>query len=141
MDIFSKEKRSIIMSAIKSKDTKPELLVFEILTKNFKIKFIKNYAKLPGKPDFVNKRYKIVIFVHGCFWHNHHCKKGNSRPKTNTDFWTKKILENKKRDRKNSKSIRKLGWSVITIWECQIKKPQQLIKILSKKLEKAKTIV
>ena len=76
--------------------------------------------KLPGKPDLVFKRFKKVIFVHGCFWHKHNCRFGRVKPKTNADFWEKKRNGNRERDRKNIRKLKSIGWEVLVIWECQI---------------------
>ena len=99
-DIFSQTKRSDIMSKISSKDTKPEILVRKFLfSKGFRYRI--NVKTLPGKPDIVLPKYKTIIFVNGCFWHGHNCKKGKL-PSSNTDFWKEKISNNKSRDAKNS---------------------------------------
>lgn len=117
-DIFSQTKRSDIMSKISSKDTKPEILVRKFLfSKGFRYRI--NVKTLPGKPDIVLPKYKTIIFVNGCFWHGHNCKKGKL-PSSNTDFWKEKISNNKSRDAKNSDLLVKLGWKVIIIWQCEI---------------------
>jgi DNA mismatch endonuclease (patch repair protein) len=119
-DVHSKETRSYNMSRIRSKDTKPELLVRRFLHKNgFRYRL---YVKdLPGKPDIVLPKYKVVIFIHGCFWHGHEgCKKA-VLPKTRTDWWQAKIVSNTKNDFKASGLLEDLGWKVITIWQCQLK--------------------
>ena len=119
-DIFSQTKRSDIMSKISSKDTKPEILVRKFLfSKGFRYRI--NVKTLPGKPDIVLPKYKTIIFVNGCFWHGHNCKKGKL-PSSNTDFWKEKISNNKSRDAKNSDLLVKLGWKVIIIWQCEISK-------------------
>ena len=106
-DIFSQTKRSDIMSKISSKDTKPEILVRKFLfSKGFRYRI--NVKTLPGKPDIVLPKYKTIIFVNGCFWHGHNCKKGKL-PSSNTDFWKEKISNNKSRDAKNSDLLVKLG--------------------------------
>ena len=106
------------MSKISSKDTKPEILVRKFLfSKGFRYRI--NVKTLPGKPDIVLPKYKTVIFINGCFWHGHNCKKGKL-PSSNIDFWRKKISNNKSRDDKNSDLLIKLGWKVIIIWQCEI---------------------
>ena len=125
-----------IMSAIKSKDTKPELLLRKALWK-YGIRYRVNYKKLPGKPDIVITKYKIAIFCDGDFWHGHNCKKGKL-PSSNIDFWRGKISNNKLRDDKNSDLLIKLGWKVIIIWQCEISKIDNRIKILNKLLEDIK---
>jgi len=119
-DVFPPEKRSAIMRAVKSKDTKPELSLRKAL---FALGYCYrlNVKTLPGKPDLVFPKYRTVIFVHGCFWHGHSCKRGRRVPKTNRAYWTEKIARNKARDRKNTVALKSLGWRVITVWECKIK--------------------
>ena len=117
-DIFSSEKRSNIMSKISGKNTKPEILIRKFLfSKGFRYRI--NVKALPGKPDIVLPKYTTVIFVNGCFWHGHTCKKGRI-PSSNTDFWKEKILNNKLRDKKNLDLLTELGWKVIIIWLCEI---------------------
>lgn len=117
-DIFSPPKRSDIMSKIRGKNTKPEILVRKFLFSQG-LRYRLNVKTLPGKPDIVLPKYKTVIFINGCFWHGHTCKKGQI-PSTNIDFWKEKILSNKSRDDKNAMLLTKLGWNVITIWQCEI---------------------
>ena len=117
-DIFSSQKRSNIMSKIGGKNTNPEILVRKFLfSQGFRYRI--NVKTLPGKPDIVLPKYKIVIFVNGCFWHGHNCKKGKL-PSSNIDFWKEKISNNKSRDNKNTDLLVKLGWKVIIIWQCEI---------------------
>ena len=135
-DIFSSQKRSDIMSKISGKNTKPEILVRKFLfSKGFRYRI--NVKTLPGKPDIVLPKYKTVIFINGCFWHGHNCKKGKL-PSSNIDFWKEKISNNKSRDDKNSDLLVKLGWKVIIIWQCEISKIDNRIKILNKLLEDIK---
>ena len=135
-DIFSLQKRSAIMSKIGGKNTKPEILVRKfIFSKGFRYRI--NVKTLPGKPDIVLPKYKTIIFVNGCFWHGHNCKKGKL-PSSNTDFWKEKISNNKSRDAKNSDLLVKLGWKVIIIWQCEISKIDNRTKILNKLLEDIK---
>lgn len=117
-DIYSKSKRSDIMSKISGKETKPEILVRKYLfSKGFR--FRKNVKELPGKPDIVLPKYKTVIFIHGCFWHGHTCKRGKL-PQTNYQFWQKKIEKNIERDNRNTNELEVKGWNVIIIWQCEI---------------------
>jgi len=128
-DIFSKKKRSQIMSANRSKNTLPELAVRSFLRKA-KIGYSTHAKKLPGKPDIILKNENIAIFVHGCFWHGHKsCKR---LPKSNREFWRKKIENNIKRDARVARALRNIGWSVICIWECKIRSRKFEIKILKK---------
>jgi DNA mismatch endonuclease (patch repair protein) len=119
MDNKTKEQRSNNMSAVKAKNTKPEILVRKLLySQGFRYRL--NVKNLPGSPDIVLPKYKTVIFVNGCFWHGHsNCKK-SKLPETNTDFWTKKIEDTKIRDRKKQTQLKKLGWHCIVCWECDV---------------------
>lgn len=118
MDIWSKEKRSAVMAKIKSRDTKPEWIVRRYLYSRG-YRYRKNVKGLPGTPDIVLRKYGIVIFIHGCFWHGHEVD--GHMPHSNSDFWRKKIGRNKLRDERNKAILLKMGWKVMTIWECQLK--------------------
>ena len=121
MDVHDKETRSYNMSRIKGKNTKPEELVRKFLfSQGFRYR--KNDARLPGTPDIVLPKYKTVIFVNGCFWHGHSNCKYFVVPKTNTEFWLKKIETNRQRDARKISELQSLGWRVIVLWECQLKK-------------------
>ena len=129
MDIWSKKKRSAVMAKIKGKDTKPEWIVRRYLFSRG-YRYRKNVKGLPGTPDIVLRKYGIVIFIHGCFWHGHEVD--GTMPKTNREFWKNKIEGNKLRDKRNKEKLRKMGWSVITVWECQLKsavRQQTLLEI------------
>ena len=119
-DNHTPEVRSYNMSHIRSKDTSPEEKVRKYLfAHGFRYR---KYAKtLPGKPDIVLKKYNTVIFVHGCFWHMHDCGRFHW-PTTNEDYWRPKILGNVERDRQNIEKLQALGWNVIIVWECELKK-------------------
>ena len=134
-DVFSKKKRSEIMSRIKGKNTKPELIVRSFLFSTG-YRYRLHAKNLPGKPDIVLKKYKTIIFVNGCFWHGHTNCKYAQIPKTRTNYWTTKISNNKRKDIKAAKSLRKLGWNIITIWECQLKpkKSSNTLRALEKSL-------
>ena len=129
-DDLTPQQRSYCMSRIRSKDTKPEIVVRKIahrLGYRFRL-----YRKdLPGKPDLVFPKLKKVIFVHGCFWHKHRCKFGRVKPSTNLEYWGNKRNGNVKRDRRHSMELRNLGWSVLIIWECQTKNIDKLTEIIS----------
>lgn len=115
------EQRRYNMQQVRSKNTKPEIIVRKILfSKGFRYRL--HSKKLPGKPDIVLKKYKTAIFVHGCFWHGHNYCKYAKTPVTNFEFWQEKILLNKKRDKMNTIDLLKLGWKVIVIWECELNK-------------------
>lgn len=137
-DTFTVEKRSWVMSRIKSENTKPEIKVRSFLHR-LGFRFSLRNARLPGKPDIILKKYKTAVFVHGCFWHMcPHCK-GGRLPKSNLAYWEEKLFNNKKRDQKSIESLLDLGWKVLVIWECQTTKENTLIKSL-KPLLKAKSI-
>lgn len=108
------------MSAIRGKNTKPEIVVRKFLFgRGFRYRL--NHPRLPGHPDIVLRKYRTVIFVNGCFWHGHDNCKYYRLPKTNVDFWQKKVERNKKRDVEEQRQLAAMGWHCITIWECQLK--------------------
>lgn len=108
------------MRSIKSSNTSPERALGSTI-RRLGYRFRKNCGELPGKPDFVLSRFRSVVFVHGCFWHGHRCKRGARVPKTNVEYWTEKISRNRIRDVRTRIRLRKLGWRVFTVWECQLK--------------------
>ena len=119
-DVHDTTTRSFNMSRIKGKDTKPEMLVRRFLhAHGFRYRL--HVKELRGKPDIVLPKYKTVIFVHGCFWHGHKGCKFYVVPKTRTDWWLNKINTNKGNDAKAVKALKKDGWKVIEVWECQLK--------------------
>lgn len=123
-DIHSKETRSYNMSRIKGKNTKPEILVRKhLFSKGFRYRL--NVSDLPGKPDIVLKKYRTIIFVNGCFWHGHDDCKYFILPKTRPQWWKDKIQRTQIRDKLNKDILRKLGWNIITIWECQLRKDKK----------------
>ena len=108
------------MAAVKSKDTKPEMVVRKYLwSRGFRYRV--NNPRLPGHPDFVLRKYHTCIFVNGCFWHGHEGCKYFRMPKTNTEFWERKISRNRERDREEQKQLARMGWHCITVWECELK--------------------
>ena len=120
VDIVTPEKRSAMMSGIRSKNTKPEIAVRKrVFAAGFRYRL--HVRDLPGKPDLVLPRYKVSVFVHGCFWHGHTCQKGRL-PGSNRDFWREKITKNIKNDRRAVRTLKTTGWVVVTIWECQLEK-------------------
>ena len=121
MDVFSKEKRSEVMSRIKGRDTKLEVKVRSRLFKDG-YRFRKNDKRYPGKPDILLPKYKTVIFINGCFWHNHANCNYAYVPKTRRKFWMEKFKKNRERDRKNTRLLKKMGWQVLVCWECQLKR-------------------
>lgn len=121
MDRHSKETRSYNMSKIRAKDSKPEVIVRKYLFSKG-LRYRKNDKRLPGTPDIVLPKYKTVVFVNGCFWHGHAGCKYFVVPKTNTEFWVNKIDKNIERDNIAYKRLNDMGWNVIVIWECELKK-------------------
>ena len=120
------------MSHIRSKNSKPEELVRKYLfSKGFRYR--KNVKTLPGCPDIVQPRYKTVIFVNGCFWHKHDCPRF-VWPSTNEEYWRPKIMGNVERDKRNFAELQQLGWTVLTVWECELKK--KVIDATLEQLEK-----
>lgn len=122
-DNLSKEVRSMNMSHIRSVNSRPEELVRKYLfSKGFRYR--KNVRILPGCPDIVLPKYHTVVFVNGCFWHKHDCPRF-VWPSSNEEYWHSKIQRNVERDKKNIVELRALGWNVITVWECELKKPKK----------------
>ena len=119
MDVLTKEQRHKNMSHIRSKETKPENVVRKFLFSNG-FRYRKNDKRYPGKPDIVLPKYKTIIFVHGCFWHQHPGCKAARIPNTNSDFWRDKFIRNIARDEKDQQILKELGWQVIVVWECEV---------------------
>lgn len=130
-DVHTKETRSYNMSRIRSKDTKPELIVRKYLFANG-FRYRLHRKDLQGKPDIVLPKYRTVIFVHGCFWHGHIGCKYFVAPKTRTDWWLNKIHNNITNDKKATQALKKEGWKIITIWECDLKNAKALLKLLKR---------
>jgi DNA mismatch endonuclease (patch repair protein) len=123
------------MSKIRSKNTRPEKLLRSLLFKSG-FRFRIHQKDLPGKPDIVLQKYHSIIFVHGCFWHYHKdCPEGRI-PNTNSKFWKEKLLKNIERDKKHKRILKKSGWKVITIWECEIENhPEKVLKKITRQLK------
>jgi DNA mismatch endonuclease (patch repair protein) len=111
------------MRRVRSRDTKPELLVRRIL-RAAGIGYRLGGGGLPGKPDLVMKGRKVAVFVHGCFWHGHDCPRGSRQPKANADYWAAKIGRNRARDERNTEALQADGWRVVTVWECDMRAPR-----------------
>ncbi|MDP2792190.1 MAG: very short patch repair endonuclease [Rectinemataceae bacterium] len=123
MDTVPPETRSRMMSGIKNKNTKPEIVIRKYLhAAGYRFRLHKK--NLPGKPDISMKKYNAIIFVHGCFWHGHDCRYFKV-PKTNTEFWKKKIEINRQRDLRDVLALMNIGWRVCIIWECSIREIQK----------------
>lgn len=125
VDFVSQEKRSKIMRGVKSVDTKPEMLV-RCAMHRLGYRFRLHKKDLPGKPDIVLPRHHLVVFVHGCFWHQHTGCKDGRIPSSNTDFWVRKFSATQTRDAKHIAALQELGWRVEVIWECQARDPDRL---------------
>jgi DNA mismatch endonuclease (patch repair protein) len=129
MDTISKKKRSDVMSRIRAKNTRPEIAVRKILHR-MGLRFRIHKSDLPGKPDICLPKHKAVIFVHGCFWHGHSGCSNARLPKSNRAYWIPKIKRNAERDKIHKTALRKAGWKVITVWECELKNMHRLDKRL-----------
>lgn len=116
-DVHSPQQRSFNMSRIRSQDTKPELIVRRIVHR-LGYRYRLHQRGLPGTPDLVLASHRKVIFVHGCFWHQHRCRQGRVTPATNAEFWKTKRDANVSRDRRNRLRLRQLGWDILVVWEC-----------------------
>lgn len=132
-DIVDRTTRSRMMSGIRGKNTKPELAVRQALHRAG-FRFRLHRKDLPGKPDIVLPKYRAVIFVHGCFWHGHGCRYFKV-PKTRSGFWLDKIMGNAHRDRMSEDALRAKGWSVFTVWECDIRDKCDWLTPISKKIK------
>jgi len=130
-DIVDPATRSWMMSRIKGKNTKPELIVRSQLHK-MGFRFRLHRKDLPGKPDIVLPKHKTIVFVHGCFWHRHRNCKYAHDPKSKQGFWQKKFKENVERDKQNRKKLSSLGWRTAIIWECQATHSSKLQKLIEK---------
>lgn len=125
MDRLVPSQRSFLMSKVRGKNTKPEELVRSLLHR-LGFRFRLHRKDLPGTQDIVLPKHRVVIFVHGCFWHRHHgCKKATT-PQTNKDFWEKKLARNVERDMEVSARLMQNGWRVLVVWECELKNPIDL---------------
>lgn len=134
MDTLTPSERSTRMSLVRSKDTKPELIV-RSLVHGMGFRYRLHDPSLPGKPDLVFPKSRKIIFVHGCFWHRHGTCKNTRWPKSRLDFWKPKLEQNHDRDRATQKALGRLGWRVLVIWECQITNEPRLSKRLQRFLE------
>jgi DNA mismatch endonuclease, patch repair protein len=119
MDTHSPQLRSFNMSRIKRRDTKPELLVRSALHR-LGFRYRLDVAELAGRPDIVMPKHRLAVFVNGCFWHSHDCRRGNVRPKSNSLYWANKRERTVQRDVVNGRELAKAGWRVVKIWECEI---------------------
>jgi DNA mismatch endonuclease (patch repair protein) len=133
MDIVDPEHRSRMMARIGPRHTKPEMVV-RSLVHRLGFRFRLHRRDLPGRPDLVLKRHRLVIFVHGCFWHRHEGCLNCTTPKTRTAFWLTKFAQNVARDARTTRALRRAGWRVVTIWECETERPssveRRLLRVL-----------
>jgi len=132
-DHVSKTKRSQIMRAVGSKNTKPELLV-RSAAHRMGLRFRLHRRDLPGSPDIVFPKHKTAMFIHGCFWHQHEGCRKSGTPKTNAKFWNDKFCRNVERDRKNIAELKQLGWDVVVVWQCELGSPEETESVLVQKL-------
>jgi DNA mismatch endonuclease (patch repair protein) len=130
-DVFSKEKRSLIMSRVRGHDTKAEILVRSVVHR-MGFRFRIHRRDLPGSPDIVLPRHGKVIFVHGCFWHGHKRCSRSKRPTTNMSFWNEKLDGNIKRDKRFQRTLRRMGWKVLVVWECETRESEILLRKLER---------
>lgn len=136
-DVFEPAKRSAVMRAVKSSDTAPERAVrAAVRALGFGRRYRLNGAHLPGKPDLVFTSLGKVVFVHGCFWHGHDCKRGARQPKDNASYWRAKIERNRTRDAVTLKTLRADGWSALVVWECETRDDAALARKLGTFLSK-----
>lgn len=136
VDVLTEEQRKYCMSRIRGKDTKPEMVVRR-LTYSLGYRYRLHVKNLPGCPDLVFPSRKKVIFVHGCFWHRHNCRYGRVKPRTRKKFWHAKLEGNKERHKRNRRKLQSKGWRILTIWECQTRKPEKIIDKIIDFLESA----
>ncbi len=138
MDKVTPSQRSFIMSRIRAKDTRPEIVVRKKLFESG-LRYRIHVRGLPGTPDIAIKKYKVVVDVRGCFWHGHGNCRFSSKPKSNKSFWLEKIDRNRKRDRANLKELRKMGYQVFVVWECKTKDESSLMSEIKKIVRYIKT--
>jgi DNA mismatch endonuclease (patch repair protein) len=122
------------MRRIRKTDSKPELIVRRMIhAMGFRYRLHGN--KLPGTPDIVLPRHRKTIFVHGCFWHRHHCPDGTKLPKSKPEYWGPKLERNRRRDEANIEQLRAMGWDVLVVWECELRETQELVRRLTQFLK------
>jgi DNA mismatch endonuclease (patch repair protein) len=142
VDTRTREKRSEIMAAVRSKNTGPELAVRRLVS-NLGYRYRLHSARLPGRPDLVFTGKRQVVFVHGCFWHGHDCSKGRL-PKTRRSYWKPKIAANRGRDSNNLRDLRSAGWRSLVIWQCELRDAkrtmQKLARFLGSKPRKTRNV-
>lgn len=133
-DTLTIAERSRLMAKIRGKDTLPEIAVRSLLHRagyRFRI----HVANLPGRPDIVLPKHRTIVFIHGCFWHRHKGCKAATSPKSHRKFWAEKFRRNVANDRKHERQLRRMGWKVVTLWECQIRRPGRVLQRVGKVVE------
>lgn len=138
MDTLSPRDRSERMARVRGRNTGPERTVRSVLF-SLGYRFRLHVAGLPGRPDIVLRSRRCVIFVHGCFWHRHACRNGHRMPKSRVAFWRAKLEGNAERDKRTRARLRRLGWRVLVVWECQLRDVDKLASRLSAFLDQAQT--
>jgi DNA mismatch endonuclease (patch repair protein) len=133
MDTVSAKERSRIMALVHSTDTKPEMVVRK-LVHSLGYRYRLHRKNLPGCPDLAFPSRQKALFVHGCFWHQHRCKRGSRIPSTRREYWVRKLRRNKERDKETRRKLKESGWSVLVVWECQTK-PSDIPK-LAKRIQR-----
>jgi DNA mismatch endonuclease, patch repair protein len=133
VDVFTKAQRSAVMARVRSRGTKPEIAVRDALKRaGYKPRL--HPANLPGRPDIVLGKYCVAIFINGCFWHQHVGCEAASKPRSNQQYWNRKLASNVRRDRRNVKALRQLGFRVIVIWECQLRGRKDLSRYIHQRI-------
>ncbi len=133
-DNLSPEDRRRTMQKVRDRDTSAEMIVRRLVYQ-LGYRYRLHRRDLPGKPDLVFMGRRKIVFVHGCFWHGHDCKSGRKQPKTNSDYWSNKLRNNKQRDVKNREALESVGWKVLVVWECETKDVSRLQQRLVEFLE------
>ena len=126
-DTLTVAERSRLMAKIKGKNTRPEIAVRSLLHR-VGYRFRIHVSSLPGRPDIVLPKYRTVVFVHGCFWHRHKGCKASTNPKSHKRFWSDKFARNIANDKKHRRQLRHMGWKVVTVWQCQLKRPDLVLR-------------
>ena len=135
MDTLTPKQRSAAMAAVAAKNTAPEILVRKLLH-GLGYRFRLHVEELPGTPDIVLPKWNTVVFVNGCFWHGHSCARGRA-PTSNVEFWQRKIGKNRERDSRVRRELRKCGWRVLTVWQCETKDRLRLARRLTRLIAKS----
>lgn len=140
-DVFTKQERSRIMAAVRSSGTRPENAL-AMMFREAGVAANRNEADLPGSPDFVIEGARLVVFVHGCFWHGHNCRSGKKRPQANRDYWQAKIARNMRRDGRVRRALRKRGFAVYIVWTCRMRsgwRPTRILTAIRRRLSRSQT--